>query len=429
MAIDNSIYQNIGRGVKSINDYDNEAMQGQTNRLALLTAQNSIQDTQRGRDGDNALAQLIAGGKSGVDVATGLAQQGFGKQSMAYTKQVQDMAKDKAVTEKSQIENTMSKLSLGAQLLGGVKDQSSYDQARATAQANGLDVSRMQPNYDPAFVASKLQEGQTIKQQLEEKWKAMAYSTPDANAMLSAQTSTSNNAATNANSAANNAATVGMQRDRLTFDQTSPKGQVVQSDNGPVLVDPRTGTGRTVTGPDGQPLAGMTKPLNEGQSKALLFGSRMRDADKILQTLAGEGTQMSVPGSGAPLVGGIINSLSTDNRQMLNQAKTDFMTAVLRRESGAAISSGEFVTADKQYFPQVGDGPGVIAQKANNRQLAINGILIEVPEKQRGTLQSGGAPASVVNTGGASGSWANPPGKPADVSGLEAEMRRRGLLK
>jgi hypothetical protein len=224
-------------------------------------------------------------------------------------------------------------------------------------------------------------------------------------------------------------ASTGMARDRLTFDQNQPKGQIVQSDNGPVLVDPRTGTGRTVTGPDGQPLPGTTKPLTEGQSKALLFGSRMRDADKILQTLAGEGTQTSVPGSGAPLVGGIINSLSSDNRQMLNQAKTDFMTAVLRRESGAAISSGEFTTADKQYFPQIGDGPGVISQKAKNRELAINGILIEVPEKQRGNVRAGAASALAANTGGASGSWAEPSGKPADLGGLEAEMRRRGLLK
>lgn len=429
MAIDSSIYSQIGRGVKSVGEYDAEAMQGQQNKLSLMLAQNQMQDAQRGREGENALAQMLGQGKSSADVATGLAKQGFGKQSMAYTKQAQDMAKDKAATEKSQMEVTIQKLELGGRILGSATDQASYDVARQTAQANGLDVSRMLPQFDAAFVAGKFREGQDMKMQLEQKWKAMAYSTPDANAMLSAQTSTANNAATNANSAANNAATVGMQRERLTFDQISPKGQVVQSDNGPVLVDPRTGTGRTVTGPDGQPLAGIAKPLTEGQSKALLFGSRMRDADKILQTLAGEGTQTSVPGSGAPLVGGIINSLSSDNRQMLNQAKTDFMTAVLRRESGAAISSGEFTTADKQYFPQIGDGPGVISQKAKNRELAINGILIEVPEKQRGNVRAGAASALAANTGGASGSWAEPSGKPADLGGLEAEMRRRGLLK
>jgi hypothetical protein len=147
-----------------------------------------MQESQRGVAADNALAQLLAGGKSGADVSTGLASQGYGKQALDYTKQMQAAAKDKAAAEKEQLSNTMTKLSLGAQLLGGVTDQASYDAARATAQANGLDVSRMQPNYDPAFVAQKLKEGLTVKEQLEQYWKQKGYDTPDANARLSAQT-------------------------------------------------------------------------------------------------------------------------------------------------------------------------------------------------------------------------------------------------
>lgn len=155
-----------------------------------------MQERQRGVAADNALAQLLAGGKSGADVSTGLASQGYGKQALDYTKQMQAAAKDKAAAEKEQLSNTMTKLSLGAQLLGGVTDQASYDAARATAQANGLDVSRMQPNYDPAFVAQKLKEGLTVKEQLEQYWKQKGYDTPDANAVLQANTSTANNANT-----------------------------------------------------------------------------------------------------------------------------------------------------------------------------------------------------------------------------------------
>lgn len=147
-----------------------------------------MQERQRGLDADNALAKLLAGGKSGADVSTGLASQGYGKQALDYTKQMQAAAKDKAAAEKEQLSNTMTKLSLGAQLLGGVTDQASYDAARATAQAHGLDVSRMQPNYDPAFVAQKLKEGLTVKEQVEQYWKQKGYDTPDANARLSAQT-------------------------------------------------------------------------------------------------------------------------------------------------------------------------------------------------------------------------------------------------
>lgn len=188
MAIDAGIYSLAGRGVKSVAEYDAEASQAKQNKLAEMMGGMKMDEAKRGLAGENALAQLLAGGKSGADVATGLASQGFGNQSMAYTKQLGELAKQKASTEKDQIAATVQKLSLGAQILGGAKDQGSYDAARATAQANGLDVSRMPPQFDPAFVAQKLQEGQTVKEQLEQKWKAMEYSTPNANAVLSAQT-------------------------------------------------------------------------------------------------------------------------------------------------------------------------------------------------------------------------------------------------
>lgn len=217
--------------------------------------------------------------------------------------------------------------------------------------------------------------------------------TQDANSIASNATSRANNASSNATTQRGQNMTDGRARDALE----AGKQQIVQTDNGPVLVNTRTGAGMVVNGPDGQPLPGVTKPLNDGQSKALLFGSRMRDADKVLGQLASEGKVNSVAGSRAPVIGGAVNAMTSDNNQMLNQAKTDFMTAVLRRESGAAISSGEFDTANKQYFPQIGDAPGVIAQKAKNRQLAMKGILMEVPEKQRGSLQSDSTASAIPN--------------------------------
>jgi hypothetical protein len=164
------------------------------------------------------------------------------------------------------------------------------------------------------------------------------------------------------------------------------RNQVVQSDDGPLLVNTKTGGGKVIIGPDGQRLAGVTKPLTEGQSKALLFGTRMQESHKIMAQLASEGTNASVLGSRAPLIGGLINAASSDGHQMLDQAKRDFLTATLRRESGAAISPGEFETGDKQYFPQIGDSAKVIEQKARNRELAIKGVLAEVPEKQRASI-------------------------------------------
>ena len=47
---------------------------------------------------------------------------------------------------------------------------------------------------------------------------------------------------------------------------------------------------------------------------------------------------------------------------------------MLRQESGAAIANSEFENAKKQYFPQYGDKPAVIAQKRANREQVIKGF-------------------------------------------------------
>lgn len=189
MAIDAGIFQLAGRGVKSVAEYDAEASTARQNKLAEMMDGMKMDEAKRGLADQNTLRGVYA--QFGSDTAANtnaLYKAGLGQQAGAYAKSAADTAKDRAATEKDQLANTHAKLSLGGQILSGAKDQASYDAARATAQAHGLDVSRMPAQFDPAFVASKLQESQTLTQQLEQKWKAMEYTTPNANAVLSAQT-------------------------------------------------------------------------------------------------------------------------------------------------------------------------------------------------------------------------------------------------
>jgi hypothetical protein len=273
--------------------------------------------------------------------------------------------------------------------LGLFKQPGQYDRGIAAIQQAAQD-----PQTFAQWKAAAMQGGQSVTEQLKQQLEQVKQAEQVRQFGVTDQRVRSEGAANRA------------QSDRhFNAGQENSKGQIVQTDSGPVLVNTRTGAGKVVTGPDGEALAGITKPLNDSQSKALLFGTRMQEAHKVLNQLAGEGTTTSVPGSRLPLVGGAINAMSSGNNQMLDQAKRDFMTAVLRRESGAAISSGEFDTADKQYFPQLGDSAQVIAQKARNRDLAIKGVLIEVPQKQRASITPG-APA-------ASGAPAAPRGKPS----------------
>jgi hypothetical protein len=149
-----------------------------------------------------------------------------------------------------------------------------------------------------------------------------------------------------------------------------------------VLVNRATGEARPAM-LGGQAIGEKDKPLNDAQAKALLFSNRMRESDKIITDLAGKGTNVSVPGSRSGVFGSVINAASPESQQSLDQAKRDFINAVLRRESGAVIADSEFSNAEKQYFPQVGEGPKIIAQKAANRKNALDSITQEVPEKKR----------------------------------------------
>lgn len=72
-----------------------------------------------------------------------------------------------------------------------------------------------------------------------------------------------------------------------------------------------------------------------------------------------------------PLVGGFLTS---DDYQSNKQAKTQFVNAMLRRESGAAVPPYELKIYDQQYFPQPGEGQDVIAQKALAREQALRGV-------------------------------------------------------
>jgi hypothetical protein len=207
-----------------------------------------------------------------------------------------------------------------------------------------------------------------------------------------------------------------------TTQANTTRGQFIETPTGYMLADPKTGAVRPVTGPDGQPLKGKAadRQLTDSQAKANLFGSRMKESDRILSELEGKYNPMAVNAKmGAaevPLVGGVAgyagNLMLTEKGQQAEQAQRDFINAVLRRESGAVITPQEFANGQKQYFPQPGDTPAVLAQKARNRKLAIHGMEAEVPGGFRGGPQ---LTNPTGNAGGATGDFSP---QPADVDAL-----------
>lgn len=139
-----------------------------------------------------------------------------------------------------------------------------------------------------------------------------------------------------------------------------------QADLNKVLADLGTGSQAGII------KAANGKALTADQSKVYGFANRVSDANSIINDIGGQFASVgSLIGQFAP------NALQSPERQQFEQAKENFVNAVLRRESGAAISAGEFTSADKQYFPQPGDSQAVLDQKADNRQQVYQNLLLE----------------------------------------------------
>lgn len=146
--------------------------------------------------------------------------------------------------------------------------------------------------------------------------------------------------------------------------------------------------GYSAIGLNGKPYTKDTKPrgkgLTDSQAKSYMFANRMQTSSTVFDNLTNEKGELAyspfftaskrllekawVVGDA---IGGGMNLIASDNDQTASQSMRDFINAVLRNESGAAIADHEFVNAQAQYFPEVGDNAAVIKQKSENRNVAI----------------------------------------------------------
>jgi hypothetical protein len=107
-------------------------------------------------------------------------------------------------------------------------------------------------------------------------------------------------------------------------------------------------------------------------------------------------------------VPGVGNYLTSPAQKAYEQAKRTFINSQLRRESGATIRDEEFISAEKQYFPQPGEekDPGIVAQKAATRRAAIEAMGREGGRSYRptqtydahGKISPYGSPAPPTST-------------------------------
>lgn len=153
--------------------------------------------------------------------------------------------------------------------------------------------------------------------------------------------------------------------------QSSPQSfQVIGAQGGvPIAINPKTLETRPVPLPGSGPLTATAQ--NESQANAALFGKRASDANSQIDKLA---KSVDLAGTKTAIEGALPNVAKSSGVQRFEQAKRNFINAVLRRESGAVISPSEFEEGNKQYFPVFGDKPEVLEQKRKNRETAISGL-------------------------------------------------------
>lgn len=130
--------------------------------------------------------------------------------------------------------------------------------------------------------------------------------------------------------------------------------------------------GISVTSPDGTTIQVGGK-LTEAQSKDVVYYTRGMDADSQLATLDTELVDFGQQAAGAlPL--GIGNYLRNPEFRQAKVAADQFLTAVLRKDTGAAITAQEFQIYGPMFLPVPGDDPATIEQKRRARQVALLAI-------------------------------------------------------
>lgn len=144
-------------------------------------------------------------------------------------------------------------------------------------------------------------------------------------------------------------------------------------------------------------------PGKENQYKAAGLGKRAMDADAAINKLkqegydrtgkqnvflqgisdnplsnikyVGEGLASGMRGMGQ--AAGIFPERYIQNRQ----AEKDFLSAVLRKESGASISPSEYEMGEEIYFDRPGDSPTTRAQKAKARSIVVSALKNEAGQE------------------------------------------------
>jgi len=170
----------------------------------------------------------------------------------------------------------------------------------------------------------------------------------------------------------------------------------------------------------------------EDQGKTALYFSGLKESNAAINNILDAGYNMKKPApqnyigsklhdSGIPIISDIGNTIQDDTSQILTQASDQFLTNMIHILTGAGFTASEAELKARSYLPEYGDS----AEKLKQKRLARESIISGAIPRAGIALPAGAKPTTTTE----SGQIVKPALSPSTRAEIEAELRRRGLLK
>lgn len=421
MALNPSIILQAGRGVTplmSTAEIEEQQAEREMRAMKMSQARQAMTD-------DNSLRQAYS---AGGDVGRTLQQKGLYKQGMEYQKFQTEQQKAQADVEKSKLDAGIKHFEFIGQLMSGVTDQATYDAARQRAgeRLGAAAMANIPAVYDPAAIARNQQQAMSVKDQMEQRLKALTAGETQRHNLA-----TESNAAGTLNVAQGNLevgrGNLSVNQQRFAADQNAPKGQVVQTESGPVIVDTRAGTSRPVMDASGNPARRPGKDIPPNVNKSIIENQQnISKIDKALASISAKpnslGVQYMLPG--AETLGQYIDPDGVEARAGV----ADIGSLILHDRSGAAVTASETPRL-RPFIPSASDSPEV-AKKKLARFKAIYeeeaGLLAQTYSADQGYKESPALKVHPASASGTSKATVNTPA--ATPAPMPQAVKRRGTL-
>lgn len=144
-----------------------------------------------------------------------------------------------------------------------------------------------------------------------------------------------------------------------------------KADNGMVIESDGQGGFRMVQGAGASGAA--AKPFTEGQSKDVVYATRAKGALEALNPIANAlASRTDVAAGYIPF--GFGGALQSEDYQVAKTAGDEFLQAILRKDTGAAITADEQALYGETYLPQPGDNEARLQYKSQARDRAVAAI-------------------------------------------------------